>query len=46
MDCSPWGHKESDMTKVTENPHTVPDKVPRVSRGWGLTPLQAVSPGQ
>ena len=46
VDCSPWDHKESDTTEATENPHTVPDKVPRVSRGWGLTPLQAVSPGQ
>ena len=22
--CSPWGHKESDMTEATEHAHTVP----------------------
>ena len=46
VDCSLRGHKESDTTEATENPHTVPDEVPRVSRGWGLTPLQSASSGQ
>ena len=45
-DCSPRGHKESDTTEATGNPHTVPDEVPRVSRGWALTPLQSASSGQ
>ena len=22
MGCSPWGHKESDMTEVTQHAHT------------------------
>ena len=51
MDRGAWwtavhGVTKSDMTEATENPHTVPDEVPRVSMGWGLIPLQAASPGQ